>query len=156
MVEPIVLDEFGTKLFINIDWGLTDESSLPYYQECGNTAGCHTCGGDFVIYGHSETHNAIVCEKCAFRLVIPKEVKTYGQLRDWRQVNILHPGLPEQVRMAIFAAAERVKTLDDSQLSEDGMANEIWICEVTSDERLRETLRAFSKRKKPKLVKKQE
>jgi len=156
MIEPIVLDEFGTNLLVDQAWRVQETDVLGLSGLQGSRIGYHNCGKDFFIYKHSDTHNVIVCEKCAFRLVIPKEVKTYGQLRDWRQVNILHPGLPEQVRMAIFAAAERVKTLDDSQLSEDGMANEIWICEVTSDERLRETLRAFSRRKKPKLVKKQE
>jgi hypothetical protein len=58
-MEPIVLDKFGTKLFVNDDSGIADNSLLHFYQISGEAIGFHTCGADFLMYAHSETHNGV-------------------------------------------------------------------------------------------------
>jgi len=82
-MEPIVLDKFGTKLFVNDDSGIADNSLLHFYQISGEAIGFHTCGADFLMYAHSETHNVMVCENCHFGMIIPNSIDTYGQLRQW-------------------------------------------------------------------------
>jgi len=66
-------------------------SSLAYFVEhtrddrklpCSYSCGVHLhCGGYMERHGATATHDAIVCRSCHLRVLFPKEVKTYGELR---------------------------------------------------------------------------
>lgn len=76
MIEPILLNKNGEKLndYPNSEGG--DKKRL------SNPIGVHAiCSGWVDIGKISETHKAIACRGCHLRIVIPKEIKTYGDLR---------------------------------------------------------------------------
>jgi hypothetical protein len=51
-------------------------------QELGGCIGVHDyCNGFMDRSGATKTHDAIVCRRCHLRILFPKEVKTYGELR---------------------------------------------------------------------------
>jgi len=64
---------FGLEYFIN---HTRDESKL------SSCVGLHMyCGGWMNRHNATKTHDAIVCRKCHLRVLFPKEIKTYGELR---------------------------------------------------------------------------
>ena len=84
MIEPIKLTEFGEMLESYPDSKVGDE------RELSTCIGVHgTCSGWVDIKQVSKTHQAILCRSCNLRVVIPKEIKTYGQLRQYLKKLIL-------------------------------------------------------------------
>ncbi len=77
MIEPIILTEYGETLFDDMaDLGRGDDAVL------SGRVGVHrTCAGFIDILSVSKTHKALLCQKCGLRVVVPKEVETYGDLR---------------------------------------------------------------------------
>ena len=76
MIEPIKLTEFGEMLKGYPDSEVGDEGNL---ESC---IGVHyLCRGWVDIGRISQTHNAIICRSCKLRIPVPKEIKTYGDLR---------------------------------------------------------------------------
>lgn len=74
-MEPITLNEAGEQL-ITID-DMSEESTLTSFN-----VGRHlVCGGTMRIFEVSKTHNTLVCPECFFRILLPKGVKTYRDLR---------------------------------------------------------------------------
>ena len=76
MIEPIVLTEHGETLRGYPDSRGGDEGEL--YTCIGVHDVCN-CWMD--IRRASWTHNALLCRGCGLRVVIPMDVKTYGDLR---------------------------------------------------------------------------
>jgi hypothetical protein len=58
---------------------------VTHARDCDNLAvciGCHMfCDGFMDRIRATETHDAIVCRRCHLRVLFPKEIKTYGELR---------------------------------------------------------------------------
>ena len=51
-------------------------------RELGGTAGVHDiCGGWVDRVQTTKTHDALLCRRCHLRVPFPKEIKTYGELR---------------------------------------------------------------------------
>ena len=51
-------------------------------RELGGTAGVHDiCGGWVDRVQTTRTHDALLCRRCHLRVPFPKEIKTYGELR---------------------------------------------------------------------------
>lgn len=52
-------------------------------------AGVHEgCGGQFILGYFSERWNRLNCFKCDVHIMIPSKLKTYGDLRVWRNRRI--------------------------------------------------------------------
>lgn len=83
-LAPIVLTQYGERLGEDplelrgvYTVHLRDDGSLRH------SIGVHdTCNAWMDVREVSLTHNALVCRQCGLRVVIPKEVETYRQLRD--------------------------------------------------------------------------
>lgn len=53
--------------------------------EIKSIAGVHEgCGGQFILGYFSERWNHLVCFRCGLKIMIPSKVKTYADLRVWR------------------------------------------------------------------------
>ncbi|MBI2013620.1 MAG: hypothetical protein HYS87_02225 [Candidatus Colwellbacteria bacterium] len=77
-IKPIVLTRFGEMLKKQSN-GHSDDEELTLIN-----VGIHiVCGGQMDVHIISETHNAVTCSRCALRVVFPRSVKTYGDLRNW-------------------------------------------------------------------------
>lgn len=78
MFMPIKLTRFNEMLVDKRNSNLEEESKLE------NCIGSHViCGGDIDIHQVSLTHRIIFCFSCQLRVVIPIEVKTYADLREF-------------------------------------------------------------------------
>lgn len=95
-MDPIVLTEFGEMLrpHPGVDEsGITERTVLICWGEvkCGEDAvGIHdVCNGAIQLRMVSATHNALCCNLCNLRIVIPREVDNYGKLRQWCEKRIL-------------------------------------------------------------------
>ena len=77
MAKPIKLNEYGETLNGYPD--ISDERELEL-ECCVGTHGVH-CRGFMDIQQVSETHQALTCRRCNFRLLLPISVRTYGDLR---------------------------------------------------------------------------
>lgn len=92
-LRPIVLSEFGDTLreYPRQNYG-TCCDLLPYevnpdLGELSTCVGVHdTCRGWMDIRDISSTHRRLRCRACGFTLTLPKNVKTYGDLRVWVQI----------------------------------------------------------------------
>lgn len=74
-MEPIILSKAGEQIMTIDD--MSEASALTSFN-----AGSHSvCGGTMRVFEVSKTHNALVCPECFFRLLLPKNVKTYRDLR---------------------------------------------------------------------------
>src|SRR4029077_17592573 len=69
--EPILLNEFGERLVAFFDEEEEDSELL------GGTGRHEFCECWISLHEISKTHNAVCCEMCNLRIVIPKEVNTY-------------------------------------------------------------------------------
>jgi len=78
MLRPIKLTKFDEMLIDKHNFPHTEESRL---VDC---IGVHIiCGGDVHIHPVSLTHKAIFCLNCQLRIVVPAEVITYADLREF-------------------------------------------------------------------------
>lgn len=78
-MEKIALTELGEYLLEHPDFPATDESELSH-----RCIGLHeTCRGWIYHNPISATHQAIWCASCKLRIVMPREIETYGQLRQY-------------------------------------------------------------------------
>lgn len=78
MFRPIKLTKFNEVLIYRRNSNHTEESKL---NDC---IGVHViCGGDMHIHPVSLTHKVILCLDCQLRIVIPKEISTYADLREF-------------------------------------------------------------------------
>ena len=78
MFEPILLNKYGEKLNKHPDASCEDERRL------SSPIGLHAfCNGWVDIRKVSETHQAIICRVCKLRIIIPIEIKNYGDLRKY-------------------------------------------------------------------------
>jgi hypothetical protein len=76
-MEKIVLTEFGECL---LEYPSTRTSDQDRLRICiGRHEGC----GPADFKPISATHKAIHCRDCGLRVVIPKEIDTYGKLRQY-------------------------------------------------------------------------
>jgi hypothetical protein len=76
MIQPIVISAYGETLEGYPNSQVGDEGKL------STCVGVHqVCQGFVDINKISLTHCALNCRLCKFRIVIPNEVKTYGDLR---------------------------------------------------------------------------
>ena len=82
-MEKIVLTEFGETLVGCDNSSCTDESKICFYINVHQS-----CNGFVDLKEVSETHNALLCRCCGLRIVIPKNIDTYGKLRQWRAEQI--------------------------------------------------------------------
>ena len=84
-MNPIVLTRHKDTLVeypAAFDGEVNDNSNLT--SLVGSIVGQHkVCGGRLEIGSTSEIWNAIICRSCYLRVVFPKEVDTYGKLREW-------------------------------------------------------------------------
>lgn len=107
-MNPIVLTKFGETLnpFSGSDkYGTTDITVL--FSSCwgvriysADTVGFHdVCNGTIQLVKVSKTHNALRCDHCGLRIVIPVEVDNYGKLRVWFESD-----LPEEQKLKAFKA----------------------------------------------------
>ena len=76
-MQPIQLTKFGETL-INYPGSESNDQSELY---C--CIGIHEECGWMDIHKISKTHVALTCRNCGLRVVIPKDIKTYGQLREY-------------------------------------------------------------------------
>ena len=78
MFEPIKISKFGDKL-----------DSYPQSKDCDETKiqgyiGTHEiCSGFVDVKDASETYRALCCRSCGLRIMIPVELKTLGELRNY-------------------------------------------------------------------------
>jgi len=49
------------------------------------------CNGEFFRRGATETHDALVCGRCYLRVLFPREVETYGELRQALKLKLAQP-----------------------------------------------------------------
>lgn len=91
-MESIVLTKFGETLkpYSGLDKVGTTEETVLISSRWGvrtydkDVVGIHSdCDGKIQLRKVSETHNALCCDQCNLRIVIPKEVDTYKKLRAW-------------------------------------------------------------------------
>lgn len=84
-IEPIKLTYSGITLvmdfthFVGIIPG-HDDSSLSLESHIGIH---ELCRGFVHCIFISKTHKALHCKNCGFRIEMPKEINTYGKLRQW-------------------------------------------------------------------------
>lgn len=81
-LKPIVLTKFDeTLLEPTADY---DEHHTYNDSELKSSIGVHdVCKGRMDLKEISETHQVIVCRECGLRVVIPKTIQTYGDLREY-------------------------------------------------------------------------
>jgi len=80
-MEPIILTEIGEMLIVNSELGpLTDNSCL---QEDCHIGIHYICRGFIDLKPVSLKYNAILCRSCKLRIVIPRAIITYGDLRSY-------------------------------------------------------------------------
>lgn len=91
-MDSIVLTEFGETLnpYSGTDkHGTTDETVLVSSCWGERTYDKDVVGVHYICYGTiqlkrvSKAHNALCCNHCGLRIVIPVEVDDYGKLRAW-------------------------------------------------------------------------
>lgn len=81
-LRPIILTEFGETLLEPL--ADSDEYHTHDDTPLKSNIGVHDiCNGWVDLKGVSETHQAIVCRSCQLRVVIPKIIETYGELRKY-------------------------------------------------------------------------
>ncbi len=93
MTEPIQLGQYGEKLYDSLGSPVNPENldgkdmivCIGIHRPChGGLEPGEAMNGCYMdIHVISETHRAITCRGCRMRVVIPIEVKTYGDLRRW-------------------------------------------------------------------------
>lgn len=82
-MEKIVLTEFGECLLEYPSTQTSDQDRL------GSCVGMHEGCNSVDLKPVSATHNAIYCRHCGLRIVIPKEIDTYGKLRQYMADKLL-------------------------------------------------------------------
>ena len=79
--SPIVLlsDRFEFPVYV-----IQDEDEIS-----SSVAGIHKyCGGIIECMQVTEKHKALVCRKCHLRILTPKEINTYGELREYMEESL--------------------------------------------------------------------
>lgn len=87
MLEPIVLTLFIDTLIQDKECeSRTDNDKIPLSDI--HYIGTHKfCSGLVRAFQTSPGHYSIVCKHCCLRMMVPKEIDTYGKLRQWcRQI----------------------------------------------------------------------
>jgi hypothetical protein len=80
-MKPIILNELGETL---LDYFYPENRTPEDRKFAGSAVGVHEfCKGFVDLQEISKTHNAICCRFCHMRIAIPKEVDTFGKLRQW-------------------------------------------------------------------------
>lgn len=86
MREPITLTKYGEKLIE--DDPKPDHSDA---DELGTILGIHElCRGFIEKNETSEYYSAIFCRRCYLRVIIPNDIRTYGELREYSAIRKNH------------------------------------------------------------------
>jgi len=92
MIEPIILNEYGEIFKPHSDTKFSkysEENRLlaklidGTYPSDHNIGSHDICRGWIKIHKVSLAYNVIICKKCNLRIMIPKEIETYGDLRKY-------------------------------------------------------------------------
>lgn len=91
-IGPIVIGEHGETLRgsgHSVLDGYKPWEGFDPEQELSISIGVHdVCEGFMETHAISDTHRAIICRQCRLRVVFPKWVKTYGDLKKWSNVQV--------------------------------------------------------------------
>lgn len=85
MIRPIVLNEFDETLIGDGNRDISDETTL-IFSRVGVHAECH---GFINLIPVSETYSVLYCQHCGLRIIIPRKIGTYGDLRKWCVENLM-------------------------------------------------------------------
>ena len=77
VMDPIMLTEFGDFLRRDPNSKVTDDNPV------GTGLFSHNKTCNSVEPSPTDTHYRLVCRNCGTILIVPKEVDTYGKLRQW-------------------------------------------------------------------------
>lgn len=90
-MEPIVLNKTGDRLLpysgtdlAGTTWQTILFASSRDDRHGKDLIGTHECcNGTMRLKKSSKTHNALLCENCGLRIVLPCKIETYANLRQW-------------------------------------------------------------------------
>jgi hypothetical protein len=105
-LEPIGLSEFGDTLIEfpgDLNSHVRDDDLI--WQRAGSVMH-RSCRGTLEMVGCSDFYRVLTCKKCNFRMYIPVEVQTFGQLRQYALRQIAFKNAPA------FSPIGEVKNLD--------------------------------------------
>lgn len=108
-MEPIRLTESGAMLtFSELKErvpDLSDDNRLEVrLPGIGCVVGMHM-GAWVHLASESEEYNVLYCKNhCGLRVVFPREIRIFGELRQWCEFDISHPGLSAGDKRGIFLA----------------------------------------------------
>ncbi|OGZ64108.1 MAG: hypothetical protein A3A98_03955 [Candidatus Staskawiczbacteria bacterium RIFCSPLOWO2_01_FULL_40_39] len=81
-MEPIVLTKIGETLIEDPVHQVNEQDTFSKMPIA--VLGVHDiCKGWISVKGVSATHNIIYCRSCGLRIQFPREIDTYGKLRQW-------------------------------------------------------------------------
>lgn len=85
-IKPILLTHYGETLRLT---GADGVAITNHKTKIEGVIGFHdVCNGSMAVHKISSNFRAILCESCGLRVVIPKEYKTIGDLRNIFEVVI--------------------------------------------------------------------
>lgn len=76
-IEPVVVNAHGEELVATVGPAFGEDD---VYLDTGRVLH-HHCGGDMEPHRVSASHQALTCDTCALRFVLPRGVQTFGDLR---------------------------------------------------------------------------